>query len=506
MKRSIKLYTSIVALVVLFMQCDESFLDRKPVDQKGSVDFWSNENEAQSALTVAYQRLSGGYWSHTEVNFVIDNFRSDLTKSGSDVLANYPDQNAFSIHNVQDNNGRMGDFWAKQYQGINAANQIIGNVTEMDDNLFEGEAKNEILGQAYFLRAYYHFKLKINWEEIIVVDGLATSSDDLYRPLAEDAAAWKAIEDDFTMAASLLPKEWDDGNKGRATKGAALGFKGKAQVYQQNWDAAVQSFEDVMGLNVYGLESDFASMFDATNELSQESMFEAAFTYTELSGDPVTYAGIANIAATELGGWEAMLPTDKLLAEMKKEGETSNASTYDARLYATLFFDDPNVDIYGNTYEDIFGAGSTKIGWKKYLRRNTAPWEYAGGYRTTDSDVNQVLLRYADVLLLYAEAKNELGNTADAIAIINDIRNMHGDMPATTATSQSEVRAAIMHERLMEFPLEGQRFFDLRRWGDNVLEDAMKNSGKPGANNFNLSDDKYLPIPVDERNNNPLIN
>ncbi|MHC2990626.1 hypothetical protein OB13_03155 [Pontibacter sp. HJ8] len=501
MKNHLYRYLMIASLSCLTVGCSDDVLDEFPKDKLSSEKFWTNPEDAENSLVVAYERLNLGFWSHTEVAFVVENFGSDFVQAGSDVIANYPDQEAFDMYSVTDNNGRLEDYWNRQYRGISAANLVIHHVGKMTEEQISTDQKNKIVGQAKFLRGLYHMRLLMNWEKIVVFDFLPESADELLQPLSEREAVWAAIEKDFTEAAADLPATWDANNKGRATKGAALSFLGKAYLHQHKWAQAEQALKQVMDLGVYGLAPDFASLFDGSNELSNESIFEIAFTDKQVAGSAVEYAGIYNVAATEMGGWEAMLPTQSLLNEMKKEGKTSKKGKYDARLYGTLFFDDPDVSIYGKTYDDVFGEGNTKIAWKKYLFRSIAPWDAPRKYR---SNINNVLMRYADVLLMYAEALNEQGKSGEAKVYVDQVR-ARADMPATTATSQAQLRAQIMHERAVEFALEGQRFYDLRRWGDEVMTTAIRSSASRGFQNFNAAEDKFLPIPSSEKANNPKI-
>ncbi|MDY8137964.1 RagB/SusD family nutrient uptake outer membrane protein [Aquimarina sp. 2201CG5-10] len=508
-----KNYKNILSLVLVILSltltsCEEDDLIKEPLSELNSANYWENETNANLALTTAYQRLNGGTWSHTEANYVIENFRSDLTKSGADVVANYPDQNAFSTYTVVDNNTRMLTYWDRSYDGINAANQVIHNVGLMTEEQISSDAKKRIIAEAKFLRGYFHFRLLMNWEEIVVFDFLPQTVDELSRPLSTREEAWTAIEKDFTESAADLSITQDDANRGRATRGAALAFLGKSHLNQLDWSNAATILKQVIDLGVYELASDYASLFDgsneATNVLNRETLFDVAFTFNEVNGSNVVYAGLPNFAALEMNGWEAMLPTQKLLSEMKSEGRISSEvgpvsglNKYDERSYGSIFFNDPDVDIYGATYEATFGVGSDKPGWKKYLHRDEL---YPNGWR---SDINTPLIRYADVLLMYAEALNEQG-TGDPINYINQVR-ARAFLPPVTASSQEEIRQQIMHERAVEFALEGQRFYDLRRWGRQIMTDEISNSGKEGADNFVFEEDAFLPIPANEKLNNPNI-
>lgn len=176
------------------------------------------------------------------------------------------------------------------------------------------------------------------------------------------------------------------------------------------------------------------------------------------------------------------------------------------RLYGTLYFKDPfyndpqTNEMQGYTWDvlvaDTYGSADAKD-QTAYFRKWLPNYVWNNSY----IGLNVVLMRYADVMLMYAEALNETNQPALAIPLINQVRSTHGNMPPTTATTQSEVREQIKHERTMELTLESTRFFDLRRWG--MLDQAMQAAGRT---NFNAVKHSYLPVPLTEIQANPAVN
>ncbi|MNT38024.1 SusD family protein [compost metagenome] len=202
-----------------------------------------------------------------------------------------------------------------------------------------------------------------------------------------------------------------------------------------------------------------------------------------------------------MGGWDEILPSKMLLSEFKKEGKIATTGRYDSRMYQTLFCNDPyfndlkNGGVYGFTYDEIFGAGSDRASFRKYLPRTAADLDKS---RTA---VNLPLMRYADVLLLLAETLNERNRPADAIPLINQVRQ-RADMPALPLNlSVTEVKKRIEHERIVEFALENTRFYDMRRWGKakEALQAIGRNSFDPAKHNF-------YPVPLLEIKSNDKIN
>jgi hypothetical protein len=204
------------------------------------------------------------------------------------------------------------------------------------------------------------------------------------------------------------------------------------------------------------------------------------------------------MAASELGGWDEILPSPILMNAYMKEGKIAEGDLYDNRLYQTVFFrddyfNDGSGKVYGYEYDEYFqvdGVAYNRPVFRKFLPSTAT--ELFQNYTA----INVPLMRYANVLLMKAEVLNEMGQTAQAIPLINEVRSVHGNMPPMTGTSQADVRNQIEHERMIEFPLENYRWYDLRRWGK--LEEAMQNAGRT---NFS-KDNSFYPIPLTEINTN----
>lgn len=494
----------IFILAALLTACSKDFLEQKSPDQLTSQNFWRNKSDAEAGLAAVYAQIEYtiSYWGYAEVKYVIDTYRSDLCEPGADA-ANYPDWMQISTFSNTSSNTQCSEYWRSNYRGINYANQVIEKVGGMSAEQIKEADKNQIVAEAEFLRAFFNFKLICNWEKIILRVHPINSESDLDQGLAERIAVWDQIVSDFEAAIPSLPSksELSNDNVGRATKEAAYGMLGKVFLYrageetakaEEYYQKAVDALWQVIDGGLYSLQNNFRSLFDGTGQNSNESLFEIQFAASEDNGVYYKFPKQYWIAVSELGGWDEIRGTDYLLQQMKSEGQIATGGMFDDRLYSSLLFDDPNSGIWGYAYDDLFGT-DRKIAFTKYLpatEDEMFQWE---------SPINEHLLRYADVLLMYAEALNELNRTAEAIPYINQVRT-RAQMPAMTGSGKTEVKNQVIHERIMEFAMEGQRFFDLRRWG--LLEDRMHNSGKPGASNFNLNSHSFFPIPESESNSN----
>lgn len=493
---------AMLLMAAAFTSC-EDYLTLESPDQLTSSSFWRNESDAEAGLAAAYSQLEYyiDTWEFAEVKWPVEAFREDVVNVGADV-PNYP--NWMELYNFTYTNGnsQFTSYWRNNYNGISFANQVVEKVGEMSDDAITPSKRDQIVNEGRFLRAYYHLKLLLNWEKIIVRDHFITEQSDLSAPLSERAAAWDFIISDLE-AATALPASHDSDHVGRATRGAAyayLGFVCLTRAYEEPaqkdaWlSKAVAAFNNVTG---YSLEKNFNTMFDGTNKNCSESVFELQTSMSTANGANYRTQFHRWIGCSELWGWDEILPSDVLFNEFTKEGEIASTGRYDSRLYDTLvfrcdYFNDGSGNMWGYEYDDWFGE-SSKIAFRKFLPGDME------GMSANYCAINIPLMRYSNVLLLKAEALNEQGKTSEAIPLINEVRDAHGDMPAMTGTSQQEVRDQIEHERMIEFPLENWRWYDLRRWGKTKT--ALQAAGRAGYDDSRA----FYPVPLMEINANDML-
>lgn len=497
-------YIALSLLLAGALTSCEDFLTVSSPDELTSDSFWRDRSDAEAALASAYSKLeaSTDTWEFPEVYFPVEAYREDIIKPGSDAY-NYPNWIELANFTYTNGNSQFSAYWRDNYYGINYSNQVIENVPLIPAGKISEEDRTTFQSEGYFLRGYYHMKLLLNWERIVIRDKYITSTDELDKALASRSEAWDFVIDNFTKA-TQLPVTRSAEATGRATRGAAYAFLGWAHLtraYEETdkkdaeLNAALNALNNVTG---YSLVKELSSLFDATNKNSSEGIFELQLTLDTSNGARYRTQLHRFIGCGELWGWEEILPTDRLVEEYKKEGKIATTGRYDSRLYETLFirdeyFNDPEAGrVYGYTYDDWFD-GADKPAFRKYM-----PADFAG-MNNNYFGPNIVLMRYANVLLMKAEVLNELGRPAEAIPLINEVR-ARADMPAMTGTGQAEVRAQIEHERMIEFPLENMRFYDLRRWGK--VKEALNAVGRTG---FDPAKNNFYPIPIQEVNTNNAI-
>ncbi|WP_017257171.1 RagB/SusD family nutrient uptake outer membrane protein [Pedobacter arcticus] len=493
-----------IFLLLMAAGCKKSELDQQATDQLTVDNYWTNKDRALSGLAAAYSQLEGfvGWDNYVEARSVREFYREDYVLPGADAF-NYPWWTEHYNFDFTSGNYAIDLLWRENYRGINFSNQVIENVGNMSAEAIEDGAKKQIIAEAKFLRAYYHFKLLNNFNQVIIRDKVPTSEADLSKGFSTRAEVYEFIINDLKEAELNLPlrKNRPATELGRITKGAAEAYLGKVYLYRAGDDKASAAsyyteakkwLQLVVDSKEYDLDPDFGNMFNGVTKNSIESVFELQQTADASSG--AVYRSYLSdwVAASELGGYGEIYGTPRLLTELLKEGKIVGGN-YDPRVYASIYFNDSyfnnNADpkVYGNTYNDVFGAGKQTIAFRKWI---PATPDRIG----MSNAINFPLMRYADVLLMYAEVLNEQGST-DALKYITEVRH-RANLPAAVAGNRQFVFDQIVHERVMEFTLEGNRFYDLRRWG--MLTTAMQAAGR----NF-TADKAFYPTPSKEVINNP---
>ena len=500
-----------LSLAVVTTSCvdNEDLLQVDPnVETAGS--FWKTDQDAIEGINAAYGSLltDGTYMRSTPL--LLD-LKGDDTRSNSPWDAMY---NVGRFNSNVSNSAIYGWAYETYYQGIYRCNQVLTNVPGIAMN--DETLKNRILGQAYFLRGLYLFHAVNMFKNVPLPTEIA-----VYNPQKTNEEGWAQVIADFKAAADLLPASYDNvsgldaGQKGRATKGAALGYLGKAYLFTKDFENAKTNFKKVIDLGVYSLVSNYRDNFTDKNENNSESLFEVQFSREAggvdlgWGGAPASGWGKTSARAITYGprafGWTDVQPTWTLFNEYHDELTTSGA--VDPRLDATMFYNKPGgMQLYGQDFATFYAANPGDLNDLFCRKYQNSDGEYANEYDWR-SGINERLLRYADVLLMYAECLNETGDTAGAYTYIQMVRNRVGLPNLSTAKpglSQDGMREQIGHERFLEFPLEGHRFDDIRRWGwlENPTKLAWLKARDVEFNSY-AAGREFFPIPQLEMDNNP---
>lgn len=460
-------------------------------NQPSSQTFWKTQSDAVAGINATYQSLLylGTFLRWQGFSYDI---RSDIGFSPSPWtdLANF---NKFTFASYDFDVNR--DTWNDTYLGIFRTNQVIGNVPsiQMDPVL-----RDRIVGEAKFLRALYYFHLITLYGGNIPMP--LTPSTPTDRPSSAGAAAvWAQIQTDLQDAIKVLPASYSGSDIGRATSGAAQGLLGKVLLQQRKWSEAAAQLLPVIQSGRYSLVPDYASNFTWAGKNNAESLFEVQVGNPQLASSQGVYGlNMAKMIGPCGPSYCDGRPTRWYFNQFFPD--TINRAVYDPRLDATIFWNNPaGEDVYGTQFRQRYGVTSTQLFFKKY-------GEYWLTDQQWDASINFKVLRYADILLMYAEALNEQNNPAAAEPFVDQVRARAGVGPLASGLTQTEMRDAILHERLLEFGLESQRWLDLERQGLLTAtylptlqsHDAEFQFFVPGKSDL-------LPIPQAEINLNPNV-
>ncbi|PID62550.1 MAG: hypothetical protein CR986_01335 [Ignavibacteriae bacterium] len=468
-------------ITLLHISCSDDYLDVSDPNNLSPDTFWKTEEDGIKAITATYAlfqyQVWSGRWGWFEMGYMNLECRSDLIN----LFDMWSPFGKMSRYDADPTSYVLHDYWSFTYQALYAANQVIENVHNLNTT---EEIKNTFLGEAKFLRAYAHYLLFTNFGNIIIKTSTPKSATDYYSKQSSEADVWAIIEQDLIDAKKFLPLSWDSKWLGRATKGAASALLAKAYLWQKKWSEAETELKEIVNSGVYSLEADYASLFNGKNEHSSESIFEINFTMNNDGG-----RNERNSFPAMQTDWKMSTPNEFMRNLYLQD--TTATGTLSQRVTGSVIFKNLATDTLNNT------------GWKKYSFHDENTNK---GYNFSHSGTNFLVIRYADVLLMLAEALNEQGSTGEAVGFVNQVRARAGVLNISNL-NQSDLRNHIRHvERPLELAAETGRFYDLVRWyrGED-LKAVLVAHGREAGNNFNNNNDLYYPIPSDELTSNPLI-
>lgn len=471
----------------------EDFLTREPLVETTEANFYRNEADAIAAVNAAYDALQFEATPDFHFRWMFGDVVSDDAIKGGSGPNDIPELGRLENFRGTAANALVESEWAENYRGIYRANLVLVNVPniEMDE-----VKKAQILGEASFIRAYFYYYLNIMFGGVpMVTEPLAPEEYNLARSTPEEI--WGLIESDLTSAIASLPtrSEYPLSDQGRITKGAAQALYVKALLWQERFAEAESVANDIITSGEYMLEPVYASIWTLQGENGPGSVFEIQYM-SESNGDwgrfqEGTLTNVFQRARGQYNGYGFNIPTQDLV-DAYENG--------DPRLDATIFMEG---DIMGD--RGVFSIGATGQPHPYYARKyflNQAD-EASTGDTQVNGPSNDRVIRYADVLLMHAEAAAMNGNAAGALASLNAVRarargNNANILPDVQTTNTDDLMAAIRQERRVELALEGHRFFDLVRWGiaDQELDAVIDYHGDPvDETNYDPSIHSLFPIP-----------
>ncbi|MDR2270795.1 MAG: RagB/SusD family nutrient uptake outer membrane protein [Sphingobacterium sp.] len=478
-----KIYRPIAVLLILLTGISCSKLTEKPESTLVSEQFYLNQGQAVAAVTGTYRKLY-----ETGQSLYNSLFQIGVEMATDDYEAGPRARNAHvrALSNLTHDasNDRMEQLWKQSYDAINASNLNIVNIEKMTVDQIDAAIQTRLINEAKFLRALHYFNL-VRWfgpVPLVTRPIESLSTQELYVTKASEDEVYAQITNDL-KAASNLPnyKNYTDADKGRATSGAAKSLLAKVYLTREDWTNAKLLAKEVFDKEGYALFSNFSDVFDIEKKNGVEHIFSAQFKGNSgYQGNslasrsaPADIPGIngdyADALHVEGGLYKSFAATDKRLSVTFTNGMTSPT---DGKYYALA---KPQFNKY---YDE------TVVGNQSQSSKNTP------------------IIRYAEVLLILAEAENELnGPTQVARDAINAVRLRAGVAPVLDTENKDSFRELVFEERRKELVYEYQRWFDLARRGSAYYVTKLKAAGKTNAAARHI----HFPTPQRELNLNPNL-
>lgn len=498
MKRSIY----ILLLIFLISACAEELEQVNP-NVLTEETFWQDEQDVLAGLAATYKNFrhpSGGYWGVRGVQ--LSNGRGDDIFIRNDVRGLYQLSTFTNTPTTPEPSGLFFGF----YMGIFRANQVIKNTPKAD---IPEEKKEEFVAEAKFLRALNYFNLAINFGDVPIITAVPENREDYFKAPSPEDSVWMQVRRDLQDAKEALPVSYPPEWVGRATKGAAIGYLGKAYLYIGKWSEAEDEFKLLVDASGnaqapfnYDLLSNYEDNFLKEHDNNKESLFEILLQdvggnnpwAVDNADEALGVTTAQSFAPPEVSGWFGTFPTNKIFEEFQKEKTIEG--DFDPRMYASIVWDYPGAMYYNRPISEFKFQFGKKAMFRKYQNwRNDNEGVFI-------SEINEKALRFADILLMYAEALTMQGKVTEAYPLVNRIRQRANLANLPNGYSQDQMMDEIRHQRMIEFFREGLRFYDLKRWG--LLEQEIANSDKEGREFFEPKH-AYFPIPQNELNANPKM-
>lgn len=472
-------YILTIAGLSLLVSCDD-FLDVTPEAQLTTDVYFSDEESINDALNRVYSSVNWRFFRLGTMYFTSHEFSSD------DVNMNTADVNFTSAYTFTNNpsNIYIERLWERWYLYLNDCNQVLKLASKYNDS--KATLYN---AQARYFRAYWHFDLVNVFGDVVIRDHVP-AADEFNIPKSPQEEVYKLIISDLEYAVENLPTRqvWGTSNLGRVTKGTALGLLAKVYLYRQDYTNAYKYAKQLVQSGEYSLDPNYRNLFSIDGKYSVESMMPGHYIYQNIAGrlrNP--YVEFQGIPGSGLGS-AFFAPSDDLV---------NSFEVNDPRKAASIFNK-------GETIEGYTGAINWKAGFQYANKKVIWPatqWPDADFFK---QQLNLPFLRYADLLLIYAEAANELGNTGDALDALEQVRFrargnktflQAGVLPQIIVTDKAQLRQLIWKERRVELAIEGNRWFDLVRYEKVVPGYTTSIMNNLGRTNFNYNKNSKFPIP-----------
>lgn len=481
MKRYLKYPRVLFLIFILVVSACSDFLEKPPQGELTQQTFPTTANDALLATNAMYNLMrSGGF--HQGLFPILDIMSDDARKGsnpgdGASTVGTYDN----FTHIPTESN--IGTWWSTLYEGVKRANVVIERVPDIQ---MDAALKSRYISEARFVRALIYFDLVRAWGDVPLITTVTPERGEPRTPASE---VYDLIEQDLLQAIDGLPEksEYAATEMGRATKGAAKALLAKVYLFQQDFVNAELYALEVINSGEYDLMPNFEDANSKAGEFGVESVFEiGALPLEGLENGGNQYANVQGVRGTPNRGWGFNRPS----LDLQNSFEPG-----DPRLDATVIFlgevlDGITIAGDGGTPDELRDGSNNLIEIETYNQKVWTPGENV----PTQHDHNKRIIRYADVLLMAAEALNENGKSAEALIYLNQVRERARGgasiLPDVTETNTDLLREIILDERRHELAMEGHRFWDLVRTGK--AEEVL------GPLGFVVGKHELLPIPQSE--------
>jgi hypothetical protein len=479
-----------IIIATILISCNNDSFLTQPSDEYILADsFLINQKQAIAAINATYSPLQSQalYGGHYFISY---------GTLGDDVISN---ELRYYNFEIKPSDNFVLEIWSMCYTGIGRANYILQNINKIKASKIDSKVKNRIIAEASFLRALYYWHLVTIYGEVPLITNYNPNYNQYSGAKSSKDSIWNQMVADLKYAQANLPIKYVNSDVGRATQGAATALLGKIHLYRTQYNLAAIEFENLINNNNYSLVSNYNLLFIPDNENNSESIFEVQFNAqggTPFTNDdtPNTSEGTmrnAYVGWVQEFGMREMYAPSKILVRALYLSDSINSKN---PRYNSVIFSRNDTAYNYVLYKPELTTGKAINGYS--VKKGIMPlkaYSSTGGYSN-----NWPIIRYADILLMYAETQIKLGNDTLAKQYINKIRERalgseyneakYG-IEAVMKTYKLSLFEALKRERLIELCFENHRFPDLVRWGD-----AQKVLGARGYSAKN----EYWPIPTTE--------
>ena len=499
MKNVFKVTLVLATMLTFLYSCSDDILDKDPLNELSAEGYYNTQSDAEAAIGGIYGKMTEtftGYykWTHS----VWSDMRADNTHAG--FVADFINA---QLHISRASSNEPHPYaWNENFKFIGEANSVLDNVPSIQDPDFSEAEKNIILGQAHFIRGFCYFHLARVFGGVPVQ--LSNNDSDIFKAKSSQSEVYAQVIDDMLMAESLLPEEYSSNfeTRARGTKGGAQSILAKVYAEIGDYAKCAEYAGEVINSGVYDLLPVFEHLFDDQHKYNRESIFETV--HVANNTNIATYASVQMLPPGDFSQYD----------DPSKIGSSWTVSYHRFNTCSTdliAAFDEMGDEVrkYSSTItvsdrslisEPNYGYGPNES--ISHIYKMGRSGEIFGGS-------NVMHLRLADIMLLRAEALNNIGNTTEAVVLLNQVR-ARVELDPTTAVSQSDVKLAILKERRLELLVENNRYWDLQRYyGDTSAFVAYLNGLTDSSGNslgYQATPDKiFAPIPQSEIDINPNL-